>query len=98
MFVSFSNKAVECFLRGDLIQKRLILETVGSNLSLSERMLSIVARKPFVQWDTNPSHSELCTTTHDVRTFLENEDEGFAQIISNIKKILSVHDDGRRAA
>jgi site-specific DNA recombinase len=49
MFVSFCNKAVDCFQRGDTTQKRLILKTVGSNLFLRDKKLSIEARKPFVQ-------------------------------------------------
>lgn len=98
MFVSFCNRAVDCFLRGDLIQKRLILETVGSNLYLKDGNLSIEARKPFVQWGPKPSNSQLCTTTTDVRTFLENDDAGFAKIIENIRLILATDDGARRAA
>ncbi|MHB0978140.1 MAG: recombinase family protein [Minisyncoccota bacterium] len=60
LFGSFCNRAVECFLRGDPIQKRLILETVGSNLRLRDGKLSIEARKPFVQRGRNACNSQLC--------------------------------------
>jgi site-specific DNA recombinase len=98
LFVSFCNKAVECFLRGDHAQKRLILETVGSNLVLKDRIVSIVARKPFVQRPGNASVLELCSTVKDARTFLESRDEGFAQIISNIRQILARDERSDRAA
>lgn len=94
MFVSFCNRATECFLRGSLIQKRLIVETVGSNLHLNSGKLSIEARKPFVQWGPNPSNFELCTTVYVIRTFLETRNEDFKQIIANIKEILSWSDKG----
>jgi len=97
LFVSFCNRATKCFLRGDLIQKRLILETVGSNLFLKDGKVSIRARKPFIQMGHNTPNFELCTTVHDVRTFLQTQDEGFAKVLQNIKTILAT-DDARRAA
>ncbi len=87
MFFSFCNKAVDCFRRGNDDQKRLILETVGSNLMLADGQLRIEARKPFVRWGSAPSDSELCTVAHDARTFLEANDIGFTDIITNIRKI-----------
>jgi site-specific DNA recombinase len=98
MFVSFCNKAVECFFRGDLVQKRLILETVGSNLILADRKLSIEARKPFVQMGGTPSNSELCSVAYDVRTFLEQGDASFAQIMENIRIILAASGSDQRGA
>lgn len=96
LFGSFCNRAVECFLRGDAIQKRLIVETVGSNLRLMGGKLSIEARKPFVQRGQNDRDLLLCSTVQDVRTFLETRDLEFAQIISNIRQIMTV--DKRKAA
>jgi len=98
LFGSFCNRAVECFLRGDPIQKRLILETVGSNLRLEGGKLSIEARKPFVQRGPNPSHLQLCTTLYDVRTFLEQNESEFTAIITNIRKILLTDDAVKHAA
>lgn len=60
MFVSFCNRAAECFRAADSVQRRLILETVGSNLTIQEGKLSIEAKKPFVQWGPDPPNSELC--------------------------------------
>ncbi len=98
MFVSFCNKAAECFRAGDSAIKRLILETVGSNLTLKDGILSIEARKPFVQWGSTPSDSELCTVAHDARTFLEEDDVAFANIVASIRKVLPTADEISRAA
>jgi DNA invertase Pin-like site-specific DNA recombinase len=98
LFISFCNKAVECFRSGDADQKRLILETVGSNLLLADGKLSIEARKPFVQWGSTPSDSELCTVALDARTFLQEDDGAFSSIVANIKRILPPDDEARRVA
>ncbi len=57
--VSFSSKAVEYFSEGDDAQKRLVLNTTSSNPTLSDRILSIEARKPFIQWADKPTKSEM---------------------------------------
>ncbi len=43
------KQALIWFEYGDMEVKRLILETVGSNLTLADKKLSIKARKPFVR-------------------------------------------------
>jgi site-specific DNA recombinase len=45
----FRNRAVECFRSGDDETKRLILKTVSSNPTLTDRKLTIQAKKPFCQ-------------------------------------------------
>jgi hypothetical protein len=45
--VSFRNQALDWFRHGDDEAKRLILETVGSNLTLTDKILNIQAAKPF---------------------------------------------------
>lgn len=97
-FISFCNRAVDCFRSGDADQKRLILETVGSNLVLADGKLNIEARKPFVQWGSTPSDSELCTVAHDVRTFLRDDHMAFANIVANIRGVLSSGEEVSRAA
>jgi site-specific DNA recombinase len=57
--ISFSNKAVEYFRGGDDEQKRLLLVTTSSNSTLSNRILSIEAKKPFVRWGPTPTKSEM---------------------------------------
>jgi site-specific DNA recombinase len=61
------------FKTGDEDRRRLIVKTVGSNLSLREGKLSISAAKPFKEWESPPDSSELRTGWDDVRTFLSEE-------------------------
>lgn len=68
LFVSFSNRAVSWFQAGDSETKRLILTTVGSNLSLSDRILRIEAKKPFHQWDGTATIPQVLAVVEDVRT------------------------------
>ena len=96
--ISFSNKAVEYFSGGDDAQKRLVLITTSSNSTLSDRILSIEAKKPFVQWSPNTTKSEIRRFICDVRTFVESNDKDFSDIIANIRNIMAASEDGRRAA
>ena len=69
----FSNRAKFWLVHGDQAKKRLILSTVGSNLTLKDKILSIDARKPFNILREQRSFSNLCTTVRDVRTFFRLE-------------------------
>lgn len=89
ILISFCSKAVECFELAGRRKRRLILETVGSNLLLGDKKLSIEARKPFRRWSQSPQVSEMCGLQDDVRTFWESDPAGFDQMIANIKEILS---------
>jgi hypothetical protein len=66
--VSFSNRATEWFLRSDSQSKRLILETVGSNLSLKNKILSIEANKPFASLAKLSACPHRLGVGDDVRT------------------------------
>ena len=68
----FSNRARYWLSHGDCDIKRVIVSTVGSNLFLQDRKLSIDAKKPFRILHENDSRSLLCTVVTDVRTFFEN--------------------------
>ena len=96
--VSFSNRAVEYFCGGDDAQKRLILIMTSSNSTLSDRMLSIEAKKPFVQWGQNPTKSEMRRFTLDVRTSVKSNDEGLSEILADVRKIVARDEERRRAA
>ena len=69
----FSHRARFWLVHGDQSEKRLILSTVGSNLTLKDKLLSIDARKPFHILREQRSFSNLCTTVSDVRTFFRTE-------------------------
>jgi site-specific DNA recombinase len=96
--MSFSNKAVEYFSGGDDEQKRLILKTTASNPTLTDRILSIEARKPLIQWGSQPTKSEMCTFTHDVRTLVETSNKEFSDIVAGIRKIVLDAEKAHRAA
>jgi site-specific DNA recombinase len=89
--VSFRNRAAEWFLSGDIQSKRLILETIGSNLSLKGKIISIAAKEPFAPLAKSASSPHRLGVVDDVRTLRGD----FAKLA---KKILSAlhDDDGRR--
>lgn len=96
--ISFSDKAVEYFRRGNNEQKRLILKTTSSNPTLSDQILNIEARKPFVQWGQNTTKSEMRRFTLDVRTLLETAREDFSNVFANIRRIVTASEEPQRAA
>lgn len=85
--ILFSNQAAAWFTRGDNQSKKLIIETVGSNLSLKDKILSIDATKPFQQWPTTASNSQLLAFINDVRTFLARDDDEVKTTVANIRAL-----------
>lgn len=72
--LEFSNQAVSRFRAANQDDKRFILATVGSNLVLKDRRLSIQAKKPIRQWSRTASTSDLRAFIKDVRTVSKDED------------------------
>lgn len=70
---SFSNRAVFWLTHGTMREKRLILATVGSNLSLGAKQLSIDAKKPFRALQKNGQLRNWQGIVNDVRTFFREE-------------------------
>jgi site-specific DNA recombinase len=98
--ISFSSRAVEWFEHGDMTTKRLILDTVGSNPLLKDKMLLIEAIKPFSAVRQTSTCPEWLATGHAIRTPQSNtmsqieklkkaakDEPHLEKIISNIKKI-----------
>ena len=79
----FRNQAISWFTRGDLETKRLILEIVGSNLTLNDKTVSIEARKPFQRRIKTRQHFELLAFINDVRTLADHKTT--QSILSSIK-------------
>jgi len=71
----FSNRAIFWVTHGTLQEKRLILATVGSNLSLGSKKLNVDARKPFQLLETSGHIRSWCTIVNDVRTFFREHPE-----------------------
>jgi site-specific DNA recombinase len=85
VFVSFSNRAVSWFTRGDLETKRLILGVTGSNLTLKDKILRIEAKKPFKSWEKPPSITNLCAALEDVRTL--RHDPAFLHTLNILRRL-----------
>jgi site-specific DNA recombinase len=66
--ISMRKQAAQWFAQGGAREKRLILETVGSNLILAGRKLSIQAAKPFAPRVIPTARSFLCGAPENVRT------------------------------
>jgi site-specific DNA recombinase len=90
----FRNRATEWFRRGDREAKRLILETVGSNLTLKNKILSIQARKAF---KLRPLEDGLCTVLaiDDAVRRHDNvsEERAVTVIIRNVQQALAENMD-----
>ena len=83
--ISFSNRAADWFARGDDQSKRLILQTVGSNLLLKSKKLNIEAKNPFVALASFASSPRRLAVVDVVRTFADDDD--FQRIINNIRML-----------
>jgi site-specific DNA recombinase len=66
--LSFNHHAASWFQQGDPATRRLILEIVGSNLTLTDKKLRIDAKKPFRRMADTRSSSQLWRVVDDVRT------------------------------
>lgn len=85
--ISFSNRAIFRFRNGNSQQKRIILETVGWNPTLTTGKLNVQAAKPFfcsVNSATNPGG---CAFIDDVLTYAKQDDPHSIKIFENIKLI-----------
>lgn len=85
--IFFIQQAVSWYTCGNQQTRRLILETVGSNLSLKDKILSIEARKPFRQLPSNRSIPHLRAFIDDVRSFVTESDQEAKSIVENIRKL-----------
>jgi hypothetical protein len=87
ILVSLNNSLVSSFTDGDIHKKRLILNTVGSNLVLIDGKLNIDARKPFRRWRGNATFSDLRAFVKDVRTFLLQDNPNTQQLIAALETL-----------
>ncbi len=87
--VSFNNCLISRFQTNNLQRRRIILATVGSNLVLKDKKLSIDARKPFRRWTDSTDISCLRAYVRDVRTFCFEDSAELHALIQNISEIMS---------
>lgn len=83
--VSFNIRAVSRFREGKPAVQRLILQAVGSNPVLRDRIVSIGATKPFRRWSPTPSVSEMWRFVRDVRTHVQSAEGG--NLLSCIRQV-----------
>ncbi len=85
MITLFSNQAADWYERGDPDTRRLIVRTVGSNLSLAGKKLRIEAAEPFYRWSDARSIPRLLAVMEDVRIKVCRGE--FDDLIRNIRLI-----------
>jgi len=79
------NRAPEWFRRGDRQTKRLILETVGSKLTLKDKVLSLQAKSPFVRHMDQDLSLNLSGFIDDIRKALREDPEEAKVIHRNVR-------------
>lgn len=88
MLISLNNRLISCFTSGDLHKRRFILNTVGSNLVLKDKNLSIDARKPFRRWSNGSTYSDLWAYLKDIRTFVAEQSQQMHSMIASLGELL----------
>ena len=79
-------------MKGNLQRKRIILSTVGSNLVLKNKELSIDVRKPFRRWADSTDISDLRAFVRDIRTFVAEDNAELAALMQNIQEVMNDSD------
>jgi site-specific DNA recombinase len=90
LLVSFSLRAVSWFSEGNDEAKRLILTTVGLNSTLTDRKLSIDAKKPFRGSPGTPSLPEMWSTLEDVRTRWLARDPELLDTVATLRELTTL--------
>lgn len=101
--ISFRNRALDWFQRGDAATKRTICEITGSNPTLAGKKLSIEARRPFRMSGDCRNGSDLRAAVEDVRKLAS--DPEFKMVLYKIRMLWqemeargSFREDRREAA
>lgn len=83
----FRNRAIEWFCNGDDETKRKILEIIGSNYVLRDKILSIEAKKPFQVISKTDARPQLRAVVEDIRTRWLNRDLELIRIVESIYRL-----------
>jgi site-specific DNA recombinase len=81
---TFRNRAVSWFMVGNHEDQRLILETAGSNLSLTSKELNIEARNPFYSLPQDATIPRVLAFIDDVRRLIAAKDPEILLVLRNI--------------
>ncbi|WP_374652284.1 recombinase family protein [Dongia sp.] len=85
----FSSRALEWYRDGLDDTRRQIIQSVGSNLVLRNRKLSIEARKPFVIATSSGVRSELLAALNEFRNLFQAQDAETLDTVECVKSIIS---------
>lgn len=96
--VLLNKMLISRFDEGGLQKRRLILATVGSNLVLKDKKLSIDARKPFRRWSPGADFSDLRAFVKDVRTFFAEQSPEAREMWERIQQIAQEDSTSQKAA
>lgn len=86
--VSFNHCLISRFQTGNLQRRRMILNTVGSNLVLRDKKLNIDVRKPFRRWTDSGNISDLRAFVKDVRTHCDEDGAEGQEMLRTIREIM----------
>lgn len=93
--VWFCSTAVSCFLTGDAATKRRLIQSVGSNLVLTDRILNIEARKPLVLVKKNATRSELWAGLNESRNLFTMKDPETLATLGAIQDLKAQYEKSR---
>ncbi|OIQ90061.1 putative DNA-invertase from lambdoid prophage Rac [mine drainage metagenome] len=85
--VSFGSRAAAWFMAGDDALRKMILKTIGSNLTLRDGKLNIEAAFPYSLQPDSASFLSLCGLVSDVRTLYINRDPKLLELIQEVERI-----------
>ena len=85
--VSFGNRAAAWFMAGDDAVRKIILKTIGSNLTLRGRKLNIEAAFPYSTPPESATFLALCRFVNDVRTRYLNHDPELLRLVQAVDEL-----------
>jgi hypothetical protein len=91
--LAFSNLAVSWFSEGTAQDRRLILASLGSNLTLSSRILNVQAMEPFNLMPKTTNCLRLYSFVDAIREL--SSDHCFQKCLESIKMLVAKHGDSR---
>ena len=94
----FASRAKFWFTEGNLEQKRLIVNSLGSNLFLKDKKLSLELQKPFSIIEEGLKSRSWCGLVDDVRIFFQGLSKEATLIKTNLAKLKRVQNVVKKAA
>ena len=92
ILVSFSSRAAEAFQVVADSFKRMIVEIVGSNPTLMNKILSIEAAEPFSKLRRSTENITMWAFVDEVRTLHQRQDSDFLERLAKIRIVLTEMD------